>query len=77
MMCPSFNQKLLTHQDNRKKWSMPGESLVSNPKMIEMMKLGLYNSSYYKYIHYVQGFKGKHKHHKEGNKSYKREPSGT
>lgn len=56
---------------------MSGESLVSNPKMVEMMKLGLHNSSYYKYVHYVQGFKGKHKHHKEGNKSYKREPSGT
>lgn len=61
----------------RKKWSMSGESLVSNPKTIEMMKLGLYNSSYYKYIHYVQGFKVKYKYHKKGNESYKREPSGT
>jgi hypothetical protein len=56
---------------------MSGESLVSNPKTIEMMKLGLYNSSYYKYIHYVQGFKVKYKYHKKGNESYKREPSGT
>ena len=48
-----------------------------NRNMIEMMKLGLYNSSYYKYIHYVQGFKGKYKYHKEGNESYKKEPSGT
>ena len=29
------------------------------------MKLGLYNGSYYEYIHYVQGFKGKYKYHKE------------
>ena len=56
---------------------MSGESLVSNPKTIEMMKLGLYNRSYYKYIHYVQGFKVKYKYHKKGNDSYKREPSGT
>lgn len=64
-MCPSFNQKLLAHHDIGKKWSTSGESLVNNPKMIEMMKLGLYNGSYYEYIHYVQGFKGKYKYHRE------------